>query len=208
MSWVVGITGSIGSGKTTACDFFSKLGVPIIYTDKIAKKLTIPGTKAYAAIIKRYGVAIQTPDGQIDRGELRKIIFANKKEQIWLEQLLNPKIHAKVKELINQTKAPYCIVEIPLLVGSKLLPIFDKILVIDCDESLQIERAMQRDNCTQELILQILKAQPPSKLRNELADDLISNTQDLSYLNKEVIKLHAQYLQDCNHNNKNSQASN
>ncbi len=119
---VVGLTGGIGSGKSTVANLFAEHGVPIIDTDVLARDLTLPNQPALAAIAQHFGQTVLHPDGSLNRGTLRNIIFANEAERTWLEHLLHPLIRAEIKQQIQNLPSPYCIVVIPLLFETKTNP--------------------------------------------------------------------------------------
>src|SRR3990167_4504947 len=129
---VIGLTGGIGSGKSTVADRFAEHGAPIIDTDIIAREVTEPNQPALEQIKSHFGAAIIATDGTLDRKKLRDYIFEHPHERLWLEKLLHPLILAQVKHLIQTTRsAPYCIVVIPLLAESKPFPFIHRILVVD-----------------------------------------------------------------------------
>ncbi len=182
----IGLTGGIGSGKSTVADFFEKLNVPIIDADKISHALTQPDTDITKKIIKHFGNS--------DRKQLRDIIFSNPIEKKWLENLLHPEIRKIMKEKIANVKSPYCICVIPLLAESTSIDFIDRILVIESSPELQISRAKMRDNSTADSIKAILASQASDLLRRKIADDIIINNGELEALKKQVLKLHQRYL--------------
>lgn len=182
----IGLTGGIGSGKSTVADFFEKLNVPIIDADKISHALTQPDTDITKKIIKHFGNS--------DRKQLRDIIFSNPIEKKWLENLLHPEIRKIMKEKIANVKSPYCICVIPLLAESTSIDFIDRILVIESSPELQIARAKMRDNSTADCIKAILASQASDLLRRKIADDIIINKGDLKALKKQVLEFHQRYL--------------
>jgi len=189
----VGLTGGIASGKTTAANLFHERGAPIIDTDKIAHQLVIPDKPAYHAIIKHFGQALLQNDKTINRALLRKKIFANADEKLWLEQLLHPLIRKEVNNQLEIVKFPYCIIVIPLLIENYPYPGIDRILVVDTPESAQIQRATTRDNMSISLAKDIIEKQVNRHERLKYADDVIFNDQDLKHLKKQVDILHDKY---------------
>lgn len=191
---VIGLTGGIGSGKTTVANLFHQLGVPIIDSDEIAREVVASGSPLLAEIAKHFGSNIIDENGQLKRRELRDLIFANNQERIWLEQHLHPAIYERIREKIKTLNAPYVIVVIPLLIETNPGSLIDRILVIDSPEQLQIERVQQRDATTKENILAIIQSQISRDKRLAAADDVIDNNGDTQHLEQQVNKLHQYYL--------------
>jgi len=191
---VVGLTGGIGSGKTTVSALFEKLGVPVIDADVIARKVTGPNTPAFFAITTHFGQSILR-DGQLDRQKLRDIIFNDPKERQWLENILHPLIEKEMAEQLARLSVPYCILSIPLLLEVTPYSFIDRILVVDVEEEEQIKRVMQRDHVTREAVTQIMVTQLNRHERLIKAHDLIENKADHLALEKKVLDLHHHYLQ-------------
>jgi dephospho-CoA kinase len=192
--FVVGLTGGIASGKTSASDHFAKLGVDIVDADIIAREVVAPEQPALKAIIEHFGSNIVDSTGQLDRAALRARVFNNASEQSWLNQLLHPAIRESMQAKIQASQAPYVILVVPLLVENGLNALCDRVLVIDVSEDLQINRAIERDKCEAALIKNIMKAQADRQQRLELADDVIVNDKDQSHLSAQVSVLHKNYL--------------
>lgn len=191
---VVGLTGGIGSGKTTVSDYFRALYVPVIDADEIAREITQPNTPAYQHIIKHFGEDILNEDRALNRRQLREIIFSNAAEKSWLEALLHPLIRQEMQKQIQHITSPYCICVIPLLAESTGIEFLDRILVIESSEALQIERTQQRDNSTAQAVENILKTQARASVRRQMAHDIIINDKDLDDLREKVHHLHEKYL--------------
>ncbi len=193
----VGLTGGIGSGKSTVAEYFSQLGSEIIDADHIARELTLPEAAGFKAIIGFFGPDILSACGEIDRKKLRQIIFNDPLAKQNLERILHPLIIKKIIAKTQLLTAPYCIIVIPLLVetGFASKDFLDRICVVDTTESLQIERASRRDSTSPQEILKIINDQCPREERLRAADDIIVNNNDLVSLEKQVKKLHQQYLQ-------------
>lgn len=191
---VVALTGGIGSGKSTACRYFEQLGVPVIDADLIARKLVQPGEAALDEIAQQLGSSLLTSEGELDRAQLRQIVFSDPDKKKLLESILHPRVRSEMKRRIETLTAPYCIVAIPLLVETGQLEIADRILVIDSDEAEQIKRATKRDNQPEEAVRLIISAQADRPERLAVADDIILNDGDLQNLRQQVQKLHDQYL--------------
>lgn len=196
MVTVIGLTGGIASGKTTAAKLFAELGVPIIDADEISHQLTKPDAVGYDAIVKRFGDTILHIDKTINRKKLRRIIFQNKIQRRWLENLLHPLIRQTMKEAIAKVQSPYCICVIPLLAESKGIDFIDRVLVIDTPLELQVERAKKRDETNTKAIQKIIDAQASQQERLKMADDVLVNDGDLEVLAAAVKRLHEQYIKN------------
>jgi dephospho-CoA kinase len=191
---VIGLTGGIGSGKSTVAALFAALHVPIIDTDVIAHELTQPKTPAYLSIVKHFGKDLVLSDGLLNRAQLSMMIFSDSKKRLWLERLLHPLIRDEMERKIHQCSAPYCIAVIPLLFEVEFYSMINRILVVDSPLELQIERIRARDHFPLSHIQAILKTQASRSHRLARADDIITNDQDLTHLKNQVEKLHAKYL--------------
>lgn len=191
---VIGLTGGIGSGKTTVANLFADKGMTIIDTDQIARDLTQPNTLAFKHITQQFGQDVISPDDTLDRSRLRSIVFADPEKRTWLEQLLHPLIRDEVQKQIQSAQSPYCIVVIPLLFETEPNPLIQRVLVVDASVEQQIERAIKRDNTQQAQIESILKTQLPREKRLSLTDDVIKNSGSLDELTEQVNNLHQFYL--------------
>lgn len=190
----VGLTGGIGSGKTTAANMFAELGTPIIDADAIAHEITKLNNPVLKKIINRFGPDILNSDGSLDRRKLAYIIFNNVTERKWLEKIMHPIIREKMRQQIATINAPYCILVIPLLVESNRIDFIDRILVIDVPTKLQIQRTHVRDKTMAKAIKKIMQSQSSRKNRLAIADDIIVNDGDLNQLREKVLKFHRFYL--------------
>lgn len=190
---VVGLTGGIGSGKTTVAKLFEKLGATIIDTDQLARDVTEPNQIALQKMGDHFGSRILKADGSLNRTELRKIVFDDEKERTWLEQLLHPLIREEMKRKIETAQTPYCIVIIPLLFETEPNPLIDRILVVDTSENEQIKRTQTRDNITADEVKAILKTQVNRTERLSSAHDVIINEGPLKDLIPQVERLHDFY---------------
>lgn len=197
-TWVIGLTGGIGSGKTTAAHFFQELNVPIIDADHLAREVTKTNTPAYQQILEHFGAIVLNPDNTLNRKQLREIIFSNLAEKVWLETLLHPLIRNEMRKQIKQVTTPYCICVIPLLAEASGIEFLDRILVIESLREMQIARTQQRDNNTVELVENILQTQASTEHRRRIAHDIIVNDNDLDDLRQKVQLLHEKYLQMSN----------
>lgn len=192
---VIGLTGRIGSGKTTVANLFAKQGVPIVDADVIARTLTQPGTSGYQAIVEHFGNSVLNDDLTLNRAALRDIIFTNPHEREWLERLLHPQILSEMQTTIHTLQAPYCLAVIPLLLETDAVNFVNRILVVDIPEATQLERASKRDNAPKENIKAIINTQINRNDSLARADDIINNAGTTDELAKQVIALHQQYLQ-------------
>ena len=190
----VGLTGGIGSGKSTVAQLFAEQGVPIIDTDVIAREQVEPEKPAFSAIIEHFGKNLLAENGALNRAKLRHIIFNNDAERTWLENLLHPLIRQAVEKQLKTITAPYCIVVIPLLFEVKPYPFINRILVVDAPEHMQIERAALRDQSNKTHIQAIINTQTRREDRNSRADDIILNDGEINDLAVQVKNLHAKYL--------------
>ncbi|EKD54445.1 MAG: dephospho-CoA kinase [uncultured bacterium] len=192
---VIGLTGGIGSGKSTVTALFAEYQIPIIDADVMAQALTQPGQPALKEIVAHFQQhPLVDKAGALNRRLLREIVFDQPHERQWLETLLHPLIIQQIKTEIAALKAPYCIVVIPLLFETGSYPFLDRILVVDTTEAIQIKRIAKRDKSSSAQIAAILKTQSSRKKRLEGADDIIVNDNDEAHLKAQVASLHAQYL--------------
>lgn len=192
----VGLTGGIGSGKSTVSDLFSNLGVPIIDTDSISHRLLEPDQSGYEKVVAHFGDKLLGKDQQIDRRQLRRVVFNDEAEKLWLEATLHPIIYQQTQQQIEQLEATaYVIVVIPLLFETDFRALLDRILVIDCCPETQIRRLTARDHIDLKLARLMLAQQWTNEARLERADDVIHNGSDLDMdLDQQVAKLHHKYL--------------
>jgi len=192
---IVGLTGGIGSGKSEVSRRFQLRGVTVVDADEMARVVVEPGEPALAAIAQHFGADILTAAGELDRAQLRAIIFSDPHQKQWLESLLHPLINARIRfELNRSDNSPYAILSSPLLLETTQHTLVDRILVIDASEDLQITRASLRDTNNVALIKAIMATQLPREARLEKADDIIHNHGDFLELETQVNQLHQQYL--------------
>lgn len=190
----IGLTGGIGSGKSIVCAIFRKLGVPVIDTDLIARDLVEPGTQALQQIVELFGTQLLQENGQLDRARLRELVFHDQTRLQQLEQLLHPLIRQEMTRRMEELNTPYAILAIPLLLEKGWQHSLDRVLVVDCSESLQRERALGRDGGSRQTIDQIIARQVSREQRLAAADDIIDNSGSLDALNRQVESLHRHYL--------------
>lgn len=195
-SFSVGLTGGIGSGKTTVADLFAALGASVIDTDDIAHSLTRAGGLAIPAIRAEFGDEAIGPDGAMNRAAIRALVFADPLAKQRLEAILHPLIRQACERAAAEAAGPYVIFVVPLLVESgRWQQRVSRVLVVDCPEELQIERVMARNNMTREQVLAIMATQATRAQRLAAADDVIVNDGASGALAHEVERLHAVYLQ-------------
>ena len=190
----VGLTGGIASGKSTVSRLFAARGVPIIDSDEIARDIVAPHTAALAAIRDTFGAEILEPDGSLNRRALRAIVFDDAAARKRLEAITHPAIRAEMDRRSAQAVGPYQILAIPLLVEGGRNDRVDRILVVDCPETAQIERVMHRDHIDGDAARAVLRAQATRTQRLEAADDVILNDRALGTLGAQVDALHQRYL--------------
>ena len=195
MPFCVGVTGGIGSGKSRAAALFGKLGADVVDTDDISHEITAAGGSAMPAIVKAFGATVAATDGSMDRAAMRRLVFENPEARKQLENILHPQIRERARNRVMASTAPYVLLVVPLLLETgSYRDLIRRVLVIDCDESLQISRAMQRSNLTADAVRAIMAAQLPRRQRLAGADDVICNDGDIAQLRTQVTDLHQQYL--------------
>lgn len=191
----IGLTGGIGSGKSTVCRLFAELGVPIIDADDIAHALVAPGQPALARLTAAFGPEIIDPQGNLNRALLRKRIFNDRKELHRLELILHPLILNRMHRQLERLESSYVIIAIPLLLEKGWQSEVDRILVVDADETLQLERTIKRDSISEEAVKRIMLTQVSRQQRLDAADDIIHNDGELDALRLQVEYLHGRYLE-------------
>ncbi|MDO9226646.1 MAG: dephospho-CoA kinase [Pseudomonadota bacterium] len=194
--YCVGLTGGVGSGKSTAARLFAEHGAALVDTDAIAHGLTAADGAAMPAIAAAFGDAVIAADGGLDRAAMRARVFAEGTARARLEQILHPLIHGEARRQVAAARAPYVILIVPLLVENLATyrPDMDRIAVVDCDEQQQIERTASRPGISLEQARSILAAQSSRAARLAIADDLIDNRSGLAELEAQVTHLHQTYL--------------
>lgn len=195
MRFVVGLTGGIGSGKSTAARMFAELGAEVIDTDAIAHELTAPGGAAIKAIRAAFGKDMITPAGALNRAAMRRRVFDDAAARMRLEAILHPVIRAEADVRCMQSTAPYIILVVPLLVETGFYRgRVERVLVVDCSEELQVARTMTRSGIPAEQVRAIMAAQAGRAQRLAVADDVIDNSGDEPALRGQVQRLHRDYL--------------
>jgi len=194
MTYAIGLTGSIATGKSTAAAFFERHAIDIISADDIARDLTKYGEPALTSIVSHFGQGILKKNGELDRKALRKKIIRHPAERLWLEGYLHPQIRARIENALSDATSPYTIVEIPLLISRENYPYLKRVLLLEMKPSLQLERLIARDECTHDDAVAMLKIQPREELRRALADDIVCNDGNPEYLEEALTALHLNYL--------------
>ncbi|MDC9725386.1 MAG: dephospho-CoA kinase [Gammaproteobacteria bacterium] len=189
----IGLTGGIASGKSTICQLFAELGIPIIDADIIARQLVEPDQIAFTEIVEYFGGNVLLEDGSINRSLLRKRIFSDPEAKKRLESILHPKISQQLQLQSDAKNSTYCILAIPLLIESNLQKSVDRILVIDISKQQQLERLCQRDSTSPEEGQQIINSQCSREQRLSFADDIIINTSSIDTLHTLVLNLDKKY---------------
>ena len=197
--FIVGLTGGIGSGKTTIANIFAEFGIDIVDADIVAREVVEPGTKALTLIADHFGTEVITRTGQLDRALLRSKIFSNDDEKQWLNNCLHPLIRTSIQTQVAAVNSPYCLLVAPLLIENHLHEMVDRVLVVDVSIDTQIQRTLSRDNSSSEEIKRIIASQATRAQRRKLADDIISNqsnqeSEQLSLIRDEIKKHHLHYL--------------
>lgn len=192
--FVVGLTGGIGSGKSAATAIFENLGIDIVDADEVARDVVEVGSEGLRQIAEHFGETILLEDGSLNRAALREKVFAAEEEKYWLNGLLHPLIRSRMQQLISESTSPYCILSVPLLVENKLTEMCNHVVVVDCPETLQLERALKRDGSTEQTIKSIMASQASRKERVSAADDVLDNSTTLDALASQVSTLHQKLL--------------
>jgi dephospho-CoA kinase len=195
MTFVVGLTGGIGSGKSAVSERFEALGIRVVDADVASRVVVEPGQPALERIAEHFGPELITAEGSLDRAALRQKVFADDAERRWLEGLLHPLINEYIRTELDNAESPYAMLAHPILVETGQTRICDRVLVVDVPEEVQLARTMARDGNTEEQVRNIMKAQASREERLAAADDVIVNDQDLAHLDRETQRLHAKYLE-------------
>lgn len=195
---IVGLTGGIGSGKTTVCQYFEQLGIAIVDADTIAHDITRIGSPALKTITSHFGKHILLANGELNRAALREIVFNDAGEKHVLETIIHPAIRTEISnqlELASKRDASYCILASPLLIETKQLQLVDKVIVVDLPEESQLKRAATRDAQNSSQIKKIMRAQIDRTKRLSFADYIIDNSVDLQYTQNQVKVIHSQLIE-------------
>ena len=191
---IVGLTGGIGSGKSAAANFFQNEGITVIDADGLSREVIEEGTSGFASVVEYFGSKIIDSDGSINREHLRKEVFDDDKKKKLLESIIHPLVRELMVKKIAVSKSPYSIVMVPLIFETNSMSNYNRILVIDCDPKLQLQRAMLRDNNSKAQIQKIMDFQCSREERISIANDIIPNNDSLENLKIRSIAMHKFYL--------------
>lgn len=189
MSVIIGLTGSIGTGKSTISKMFTDRGIPVVDADLIAREVVEPGAAAYAGIVEIFGEEILLPDGKLDRKALGSIVFADEAKRVQLNKIVHPAIRAEMVQQRDEylaTNHAYVVMDIPLLFESKLTDYVDKILVVYVDADVQLERITKRDNSSVAEAKQRIASQIPVAEKVKQADAVIDNNGTMAQAEKQL----------------------
>lgn len=190
----IGLTGGIAAGKTLVSDRLAELGASVIDTDVVAREVVAPGSAGLKAIRDAFGEHFLNPDGSLNRGAMREHVFADNAARRKLEAITHPLIGERCETLANDADGVYLIYAVPLLVGSRLRERMDRVLVVDCNEGMQLLRLMNRDDETAEQAAKIIAAQASREQRLAIADDVVGNHGDIAALTDATTRLHHFYV--------------
>ena len=191
---ILGLTGGIGTGKSSVAAEFKNLGICIVNADEGSRAVVEPGNPALSKIANQFGDQIILSDGSLDRAALREIIFNNASKKQWLEELLHPIIRDWIVEHLNDSDSPYVILESPLLLETDQHELVDTILLIDLPVELQLERAEARDANNSKQIQRIIDSQMPRELKISKADWIFDNSGEKAIISLRVNQLHEKFL--------------
>ncbi len=191
----IGLTGGVASGKSTVAAMFAERGARLIDTDAIAREVVAQGEPGLDAVRAVFGDGVMTPGGDLDRAALRRVVFRDTDKRRTLETLLHPLIRERTLERLAKIDGPYALIVVPLLVETDFGRLVDRVLVVDCPESLQLERLMRRDGIPRTDALAMLAAQADRPTRLQAADDVLDNSGDPQTTRRRVADLHERYLE-------------
>ncbi|HEX2826728.1 MAG TPA: dephospho-CoA kinase [Burkholderiales bacterium] len=197
MTYCVGLTGGIGCGKTAATDAFAELGAGVVDTDVISRELTAPHGVAMDLIAAEFGPEYVLDDGSLDRTRMRALVFGDPDSKRRLEAILHPLIREESRRLIRVSTAPYVVLVVPLLLETgSYRDLTDRVLVVDCDEAVQVARVMARSGLADHEVRRIMSSQLDRAARLARADDVLANDADIKTLRARVAQLHEKYLSE------------
>jgi len=196
----IGLTGGIASGKTTVANFFADLAVPVVDTDVIAREVVAKGAPALVQIRADFGDEVFDDDGMLDRKAMRRLVFSDDRKRRQLEGIRHPRIREAAVAQVQAVTDPYVIIVVPLLVDSPMQTFMDRVLVVDCNEDVQLNRLLARDTENEEQARRMIAAQASRAERLAIADDVVQNDTDLDETRRRVAALHQQYLELSNSN--------
>jgi dephospho-CoA kinase len=192
--FTIGLTGGIGSGKSTVTELFRQKQIDIIDADVVARTVVQPHSKTLHLIAAELGNEVLNEDDSLNRAYLKDLVFQHPEIKAWLENLLHPLIRTQMQEQLAHTTSAYVILAIPLLIETLPNPLVRRILLVDCPEACQIERTISRDHISPDLVQNIINQQSPREERRQYADDIIENDDTLQALEIQVDDLHQFYL--------------
>lgn len=194
MSFRVGLTGGIASGKSTVCQRFADLGVSIVDADRIAHQVVAAGSSGLASVVAEFGEAILDGSGRLDRAAMRRRVFSDPSARQQLEAIVHPLVREQMQQEAAAAPGPYCILDIPLLVETGDAATFDRVLVVDVPVAMQRYRLRQRDGADDSAIDDLLAAQASRQQRLAVADDVVDNSGSLEDTWQQIDRLHQRYL--------------
>ncbi|CAM2842933.1 dephospho-CoA kinase [Vibrio rarus] len=198
MTLIIGLTGGIGSGKTTVANHFhDNYHIDIVDADLVAREVVAVGSLGLKAIADKFGAGVLHNDGTLNRVTLRELLFADSSNKQWIDNLLHPMIRQRMQQQLTQVRSPYCLLVIPLMVENNLQSMADRVLVVDVSPTTQIERTLHRDGVSENQVRAILKVQASREQRLAIADDIISNDDESQDLEEKIAHLHRKYLALC-----------
>ena len=194
---IIGLTGGIGSGKSAAANFFQNEGISVIDTDQLARKVIEKDTPGYSKVVDSFGANILDNNDSIDRAKLREEVFHDNEKRKILESITHPLVRELMVQKISSSTSPYSIIMVPLIFETNSAKNYDRVLVIDCDVEIQLERAMARDENSAGLIQKIIDSQCSRSERLSIANDVIPNNNSIEDLQNRSLAMHNFYLGFC-----------
>ena len=194
---IIGLTGGIGSGKSAAANFFQNEGISVIDTDQLARKVIEKDTPGYSKVVDSFGANILDNNDSIDRAKLREEVFHDDEKRKILESITHPLVRELMVQKISSSTSPYSMIMVPLIFETNSAKNYDRVLVIDCDVEIQLERAMARDENSADLIQKIIDSQCSRSERLSIANDVIPNNHSIEDLQKRSLAMHNFYLRFC-----------
>ena len=192
---IIGLTGGIGSGKSAAAAIFKDLGIDSIDADDLARDSLKINSKGYELFINEFGEKYLDENKEINRELLRRDIFNDPVTKLKLENIIHPLVRSGIKAFINTSKSDYCIIVVPLIYETGSSKLYDRILVIDCDVDIQIERTFKRDNQNKSEIENIINKQATREERMSIADEVILNNGSIEHLKNSILNIHKKYME-------------
>ncbi|MDP4536474.1 dephospho-CoA kinase [Alkalimonas collagenimarina] len=191
---IIGLTGGIGSGKTTVANAFAAKGIELVDADVVARQVVAPGSAALQQIVDHFGPNMLLADGSLDRAALRQRVFSHAADKDWLNALLHPLIRQKMQDELAAASSPYVLFIAPLLLENQLQSYIDRLVVVDVTEQTQLARTLLRDGGSEQQVAAIMAAQVDRTQRLAAADDVIDNSAGPEQLAPQIDALHQRYL--------------